>query len=163
MLEVDGETFAAHRSILAARSPVFKEQLFGPVTENTKVCMWIDGIEARVFRAFLHFVYNDSLPEIEEGEAMVMAQQLLVAADRYGMERLKLICEDKLCNYVDMSSVGTILALAEQNGCHGLKQACLEFVLSGNNLKEAMATNGFRHLSKSCPSVLIELLGKLSP
>ncbi|GJN04924.1 hypothetical protein PR202_ga22508 [Eleusine coracana subsp. coracana] len=162
-LEVDGEAFPAHRSILAARSPVFKAQLFGPVTgQNTAVCMWIEDIEAGVFKAFLHFVYNDSLPEVEEGETMIMAQRLLVAADRYGMDRLKLICEDKLCNYIDMSSVGAILVLAEQHCCGGLKQACLKFLLSGSNLKEAIATDGFHHLSKNCPSVLMELLEKLA-
>ncbi|WVZ50350.1 hypothetical protein U9M48_001609 [Paspalum notatum var. saurae] len=71
-------------------------------------------MEATVFKALLHFVYTDSLPEIDEGvEAMVMSQHLLVAADRYGLERLKLICEDSLCNYIDTGSVGTILTLAE--------------------------------------------------
>ncbi|GJN25570.1 hypothetical protein PR202_gb13415 [Eleusine coracana subsp. coracana] len=163
-LEVDGKVFPAHRSILAARSPVFKAQLFGSVTgQNTAVCMWIEDIEAGVFKAFLHFVYNDSLPDIEKGETMIMAQRLLVAADRYyGMDRLKLICEDKLCKYIDMSSVGEILVLAEQYCCGGLKRACLEFLMSGSNLKEAIATDSFHHLSKNCPSVLMELLAKLT-
>ncbi|XP_062198300.1 BTB/POZ and MATH domain-containing protein 1-like [Phragmites australis] len=119
-LEVDGETFSAHRSILAARSPVFTAQLFGPMRENTAVCVWIEGVEVGVFKALLHFVYTDSLPEVGDGEAMAMAQHLLVAADRYSLERLKLICEDKLCNHIDTSTVGTILALAEQHSCHGL-------------------------------------------
>jgi speckle-type POZ protein len=39
---------------------------------------------------------------------------LLVAADRYGLERLKLICEDKLCNYISAGTAATSLALAEQ-------------------------------------------------
>lgn len=161
-LEVDGQVFPAHRNILAARSPVFKSQLFGPMKENTAACIKIEGIEARVFKAFLHFVYNDSLPEIDESETMVMAQHLLVAADMYGMARLKLICEEKLCNYIDASSVGTVIALAEQHGCDALKQTCLEFLLSSSNLKEAMLTDGFHHLSDSCPSAIMELLARLA-
>ncbi|KAL6654204.1 hypothetical protein ACP70R_007669 [Stipagrostis hirtigluma subsp. patula] len=161
MFEVDGETISAHRSILAARSPVFKAQLLGPMKENTAVCMWIDDMEGRVFKAMLDFVYTDSFPKIDQGETVVMAQHLLVAADRFGLERLKLMCEDKLCNYVDTSNVETILALSEQHGCHGLKEACFEFLMSGSNLKEAMATDGFDHLTKSCPSVLKELLAKV--
>jgi speckle-type POZ protein len=32
---VDGETFIAHRCILAARSAVFMAELFGPMKEET--------------------------------------------------------------------------------------------------------------------------------
>lgn len=32
--EVDGEIFAAHKLVLAARSPVFRAQLFGPMKEK---------------------------------------------------------------------------------------------------------------------------------
>ncbi|CAM0150741.1 unnamed protein product [Urochloa decumbens] len=160
-IEVDGETFKAHRSILA-RSPVFKAELLSPMEEGTSTsCVSIKNIEARIFKAMLHFIYTDSLPDIDEGEAMVMAQKFLAAADRYGLERLKLICEDKLCNYVDTPSVGTILALAEQHGCDGLKKACLKFLMSGSNLKAAIETDGFDHLANSCPSVLKELLAKV--
>jgi speckle-type POZ protein len=146
--EVDGESFGAHRSILSARSPVFKAEL------------WIQDMEPRVFKALLHFVYNDVLPEIDECEMMVMAQRLLVAADRYCLERLKLICEEKLCGYIDTSSVGTILALAERHSCHGLKKACLCFLMSGGNLMAAIVTGGLEHVMSSCPSVVKELLMK---
>ncbi|GJN25567.1 hypothetical protein PR202_gb13412 [Eleusine coracana subsp. coracana] len=120
-LEVDGETFFAHKSILAARSPVFRAELFGHMKENTEVSIGIEGIQAKVFKAFLHFIYNDSLPEMQDGgEAMAMWQHLLVAADRYDLERLKLICQDQLCNYIDASSVGAILSLADLHICDGL-------------------------------------------
>lgn len=60
--EVTGETVAVHRCILAARSPVFMAELLGPMKEKTLACVRIEDIEARVFRALLHFVYTDSLP-----------------------------------------------------------------------------------------------------
>jgi speckle-type POZ protein len=88
-LEVGGGTFRAHRSILAARSPVFKAELFGPMEEGTSACMRVKDIEQRVFKVLLHFIYTDSLPDIAEGETMVVAQHLLVAADRYSLERAK--------------------------------------------------------------------------
>ncbi|KAF8673384.1 hypothetical protein HU200_048947 [Digitaria exilis] len=166
-IEVDGEKFMAHRAILAARSPVFKGEFFGPMEEGTSPTrVQIKDMEASVFEVLLHFIYNDSLPpdvvDDGESEAISMAQHLLVAADRYGIERLKLMCEDKLYNYVGTSSVGTILALAEQHGCDGLKKACLKFLMSGSNLKAAIATDGFDHLAKSCPTVLKELLSKVA-
>jgi speckle-type POZ protein len=72
------------------------------------------------------------------------------------------MCEDKLCNYISTSSVGTILALAEKHGCEGLKKACLKFLMSGTNLKAAIATDGFDHLTNSCPAILKELLAKVA-
>jgi speckle-type POZ protein len=84
-----------------------------------------------------------------------------LAADRYGIERLKLISEQKLCDYIDTSTVATTSALAEQHGCHGLKKACFNFLKS--NLKAAMANELFDHLMRSCQSVVKELLAKVDP
>ncbi|KVI11238.1 hypothetical protein Ccrd_010354 [Cynara cardunculus var. scolymus] len=45
-LEVDGEVFRAHKLVLAARSPVFKAQLFGPMKDNnTESVMQSDGFD----------------------------------------------------------------------------------------------------------------------
>lgn len=91
-----------------------------------------------------------------------MAQHLLEAADRYDMQRLKLICEDKLCRHLDVSSAATTLVLAEQHNCRGLKDACIEFLLSHHVLEEVMATDGFEHLTKSCPALVKEIISKLA-
>lgn len=120
--EVRGEAFVAHRHLLAARSAVFMAQLFGPMKENDAKCIQIDDMEAKVFKMMLHFIYTDTLPNIDEGEIMEMAQHLFVAADRYNLERLKLICTNMLCNYMDVSTVATTLALAEQHDCDKLRR-----------------------------------------
>ncbi|KQJ87678.1 hypothetical protein BRADI_4g12891v3 [Brachypodium distachyon] len=161
--DVGGETFAAHRFILAARSSVFKAELLGPMKEKTSARVKIEDVEARVFKALLHFTYTDSLPEMDDGDTAAVAQHLIVVADRYNMERLKLICEEKLCNLIDRSTVATTLALAEQHGCSALKKACFQFLASPGNLKAVMASEGFEHLKSSCPSVLEELVAKLAP
>ncbi|KAL6907746.1 hypothetical protein ACP4OV_001916 [Aristida adscensionis] len=161
--EVAGETVTAHKLFFAARSSVFMAELFGHMKEKTMSRIPIHDMEPRVFKASLHFIYTDSLPDIDSDDAQAMAQHLLVAADRYGMERLKLICEDKLCNYIDTVTTVTTLALAEQHGCHGLKEACFKFLRSQSNMKAVMATDGFNHLMTGCPSLLQELLAKVVP
>ncbi|XP_020081665.1 BTB/POZ and MATH domain-containing protein 2-like [Ananas comosus] len=162
--EVVGETFAAHRWLLAARSPVFKAELLGPMKEKSMQRIKIEDMEAAVFKALLHFIYSDSLPDLTDELAKespaLMAQHLLAAADRYGLERLRLICEDKLCKQVDVGTVATTLALAEQHRCDRLKAACLEFVASPEVLIAVMLTDGFEHLKKSCPLVLNDLMEK---
>ncbi|KAM3277126.1 hypothetical protein ACQJBY_045129 [Aegilops geniculata] len=66
--EVGGETFAAHRCVLAVRSKVFMAQLFGPMKEGatTSSVIQIKDMEAKVFRALLSFIYTDSLPAMEK-------------------------------------------------------------------------------------------------
>lgn len=174
---VGGETIAAHRCVLAARSPVFDAMLLGPMKEGTTtqnqiqscIPVTIDGMVPQVFRSLLHFIYTDSLPpgtegqgNTEDGASATMSQHLLEAADRYGMQRLKLICEDRLCRHIDVTTVATTLVLADQHGCRGLKEACHEFLKSSKTLDAVMATDGFQHLVKSCPSALFELMSKLA-
>lgn len=92
-------------------------------------------------QALLHFIYWDSLPDIEEltginsnGSSTLMAQHLLAAADRYGLDRLRLLCEANLCKDVAINTVATTLALAEQHHCFQLKTVCLRFVATPGNL-----------------------------
>jgi speckle-type POZ protein len=93
---------------------------------------------------------------------MPMAQHLLVVADRYNLERLKIICEDTLCEHIEASTVATILALAEQHGCGALKRGCFKFVASLGNFKALTATDGFEHLMRSCPHLIKELAANLA-
>ncbi|TVT98192.1 hypothetical protein EJB05_56511, partial [Eragrostis curvula] len=167
--EVDDDRFPAHRCILAARSSVFKAELFGDMAENSKRLIRIEDIDAQVFKSLIHFIYTDELPDMtaeDNNEAqsdVVMAQHLLVAADRYNVDRLKLICEEKLCSYLNSDIVATSLTLADQHNCHGLKEACFEFLSSPSNMKAMLACDSFEHLKTSCPSVLDELIARFFP
>ncbi|BAF10105.1 BTB/POZ and MATH domain-containing protein 2 [Oryza sativa Japonica Group] len=91
-LEAGGETYKAHRSVLAARSSVLKAELLGPMAQPRSTAAAtptrINDIEAPVFRAMLHFIYTD-------------------------------------------------------------------------HLSSTMATDGFEHLTTSCPAILKELMSKL--
>ncbi|WVZ85750.1 hypothetical protein U9M48_032638 [Paspalum notatum var. saurae] len=166
VFQIGGETLAAHRCVLAARSPVFSAELFGTTREgadsNTGGVVRVDDMEVQVFKALLCFLYTDSLPETMKKDEDVMYQHLLVAADRYDVERLKLICEDKLGKYIDVKTVATILTLAEQHNCHWLKKACLDFLSTPANLKAVMASGSFEHLSRSCPSLKTALIAILA-
>ena len=95
-----------------------------------------------IFQALLHFIYWDSLPDMQELTGLnskwastLMAQHLLAAADRHGLERLRLMCEASLCEDVAINTVATTLALAEQHHCFQLKAVCLKFIATSENLR----------------------------
>ncbi|XP_044360299.1 BTB/POZ and MATH domain-containing protein 3-like [Triticum aestivum] len=184
MFEVGHESFAAHRNILAARSTVFMAELFGPMKEGTTAgAIQIQDMEPNVFNALLGFIYTDLMPKMTtvfyqkkmtkvggEAEAeggadeVTWLQHLLIAADRFDLQRLKSMCEERLSEYIDLSSVTSILGLAAHHHCRGLKEACLEFlkVQSAAILAGVMATSDWQHISATDPSVLNELITKLA-
>jgi speckle-type POZ protein len=141
---VGGEIFYAHKLVLALRSPVFKAELFGSMKENHAERIKIEDMEPIVFKALLHFIYTDKLPEEKELNdgvdgldaqtiRTIMMQHMLVCADRYALERLKLMCQEELSKNISAATVATTLALAEQHNCPQLKAICLEFLMAQDN------------------------------
>ncbi|PVH36463.1 hypothetical protein PAHAL_6G077800 [Panicum hallii] len=109
IFKVEDEVFHAHKVVLAVRSPIFVAE---PDEGKKKECIVIEDMQPAVFKALLHFIYTDTLPAMEglDGdEKKEIVKQLLVAADRYAMNRLKLICEGILCKSLDACC---------DHGCH---------------------------------------------
>lgn len=156
-LLADEETFDVHRIILETRSPVFRALLNNSFKEGTERSIQIKEIKAPVLRALLHFTYSDSLPDdLETSMDCSFAQHLLEAADRFEMNRLRKICEQRLCLTIDIESAATTLTLAEQNRASDLKKVCLDFV--GRNLQKILFTDGYQHMLKSCPQLQADIL-----
>ncbi|XBJ03902.1 hypothetical protein VPH35_022945 [Triticum aestivum] len=131
------------------RSPVFKAELYGARREKDTRHITIADMQPAVFEGLLHFIYTDSL-------------HLLVAADRYAMERLKIICESILCENIDAKTVVTTFALAYQHHCGRLNDACIQFIASLSTVEtnDLMASQGYVELIAKCPLALVELLQK---
>lgn len=158
---VKEEAFRAHRIVLAMRSPVFKAELYGPMRNNNKGSIVVEDIEPPAFKALLHFIYTDSLPimnDLDATDHQEMSKHLLVAADRYGLERMKLMCENILCKKLAIDSVATTLILADQYHCSKLKDACFRFINSSNRMDEVVASQGYKDLKRECPALTIEIL-----
>lgn len=92
-------------------------------------------------QAMLLFMYSDVLPDIAEimesvsmSTSTIFVQHLLAAADCYGLDRLKLLCEANLCEEISADTVAATLALAERHHCIQLKSVCLKYAVSPGNL-----------------------------
>ncbi|RLN27724.1 hypothetical protein C2845_PM05G14010 [Panicum miliaceum] len=160
---LSGESFAGHKNVLAARSPVFMAEFFGGMREKTSGRVKIKEIEPSVFGAMLRFIYTDAVPELDkkmEPTTATLAQHLLVAADRYGLDRLKVMCERWLADGIGVGTAAAMLSPAERHGCSQLKARCVEFIAgeSRKNLDAVMETQGFKDLMVNSPSLMAELL-----
>ncbi|BAT06318.1 BTB/POZ and MATH domain-containing protein 1 [Oryza sativa Japonica Group] len=161
-----GERFAAHRAVLAARSPVFRTELFGCKSESTSPsssCITLQGIEPAIFRALLRFIYTDELPadagKLHQGSSStnVFFKHLLAMADRYALDRLKIMCGQRLLDNMTPDSVAAILVCAEMYNCPELKNKCIDFFAVEENFRKAVFTDGFALLMQKFPVIVAEL------
>ncbi|XP_066352870.1 BTB/POZ and MATH domain-containing protein 1-like isoform X2 [Miscanthus floridulus] len=160
---VGGETFTAHKLVLAMRSPVFKAEFYGPMRERSTQLVTIEDMQPAVFRVLLQFIYTDSLPDMKdlvEDVNCEMIRHLLVAADRYALDRLKLICQSILAENLNVITVATTLALAYQHNCNMLQDVCLEYITSSDVMDAVAATEGYKNLKTTCPSALADAFEK---
>ncbi|KAL6661096.1 hypothetical protein ACP70R_000480 [Stipagrostis hirtigluma subsp. patula] len=156
---VDGETFPAHRAVLASRSPVFKAQLLGSMADATIPSIKLHDVASATFKVMLRFMYTDALPgddELGDSPAEVF-HSLLAVADRYALDRLKLVCASKIWEGVTVDTVASILACAETYNCPELKKKCIAFLADDKNFRDAVLTDGFVQLVQKHPSIIADL------
>ncbi|XP_010535766.1 PREDICTED: BTB/POZ and MATH domain-containing protein 5-like [Tarenaya hassleriana] len=167
-LDVAGEKFQAHKLVLAAQSPYFKSKFFnGPEADNEVVT--INDLEPKVFKALLHFMYKDSLPEdvepvltqsfdsLELSEiSETLVAKLMAAADIYKLDRLRLMCESHICKGLSINSVAKILVIADRYNAVELKGVCLRF--AAENLAAVLETEAYEYVKEDCPKLQTELL-----
>ncbi|CDY71585.1 BnaCnng73550D [Brassica napus] len=149
---IAGDKFQAHKLVLAARSPFFKSKFSNELEPNSTE-VTINDLEPKVFKALLQFIYKDSLPEEVEPTLIV---KLLAAADKYYLNRLRLLCESHICKGVSVKSVAKILALAHIYKATELKSVCLK--LTAENLAAVLETDGYQQQKDECLSLQSELL-----
>ncbi|CAO2192165.1 unnamed protein product [Urochloa humidicola] len=156
---VDRETFYAHRAVLAARSPVFNVELLGSMAEATMSSITLHDIAPAVFGIMLRFMYTDVFPGDDElGDSpSEMVHHLLVAADRYALDRLKLMCAQKLWDNVSVDTVADALACADMYDIPELKDRCIGFVVHEKNFSKVVLTDSFMNLGQKFPSIIAEV------
>ncbi|WVZ92097.1 hypothetical protein U9M48_038187 [Paspalum notatum var. saurae] len=159
---IDGETFRAHRAVLAARSPVFRAELLGSMAEAKMSSIAVQGIAPATFKAMLQYMYTDALPGVDGDElpSREMFERLLAAADRYALDRLKVLCAQKLWDNVSVDTVAYVLGCAEMYSCPELKSKCIGFFAQEENFAKAVLTEGFVRLVQQFPSIIFELREK---
>lgn len=75
-----------------------------------------------ISRCMLRYMYTGEM-ELDTEVANV-----LILAERYQIDDLKLICERKLCNQIDKNNVGEMLYLADLYNCKILRKAVVDLV-----------------------------------
>ena len=151
-IKCGGEEFPCHKLILSARSPVFKAMFQAKMKESETMTVEIKDIEPAVVTEILHFIYTGG---IKEEAFEQFGEELLAAADKYELDSLKDICEDKLSYYIlDSSNAVRFLLLGDRFQAPMLREKSLRTVAI--NMASIVKTDAFRDL-KQYPDLLIEI------
>lgn len=128
------------------------------MADATSSSVTLRDIEPATFKVMLGFMYSDELPEDDElGDSpMEMMQHLLAAADRYALDRLKLICARRIWGNLTADRFASTLVLAETHNCPELKK-CIDFFAADKNLKKIIFTDGFMWIVQKFPLLATEL------
>ncbi|CAL1273689.1 unnamed protein product [Larinioides sclopetarius] len=155
ILSVEGTEFFAHKAILAARSPVFAAMFEHDMEEKKQNRVEIIDMKADVLRDMLHFIYTGRSKHLK-----IMPDLLLAAADKYALDRLKVMCEKELCNNLSVESSAEALMLADLHNADQLKAYAIEFLNS--HASDVMETPGWKTMVKARPHLIAEAFKHLA-
>jgi speckle-type POZ protein len=119
------EPVLVHSALLVARSPVFRAMLCHSMKEGVDKEIRIEDMDTEVLRQLVRFLYMDST-----GDLRRTAVPILLAADKYDIKKLQLICENYLINHLTDDSLDQVLNLSRLLGSNKLKNAAGNFMFS---------------------------------
>ncbi|KAK7803442.1 hypothetical protein U0070_011917 [Myodes glareolus] len=154
-LVVAGQEFRAHKAILAARSPVFRAMFEHDTEESRKNRIEIHDLEPEVFKAMMGFIYTGKEPDLHS-----IADAVLAAADKYGLERLKVMCESALFRDLTVENAAHTLFLADLHSTRHLKTQVLNFITA--HASEVSQTASWKTMVDSYPHLVAEAYSSLA-
>lgn len=118
-------SIAAHRAVLAARSPVFRSMFSHDLKEKEMSIVDISDMSGEACQAFLNYIYGN----IQNGEFLTHRLALLRAADKYDITDLKEACHESLLQDIDTKNVLERLQNASLYQLPKLKASCMQYLV----------------------------------
>jgi hypothetical protein len=119
-------TFPAHRVIVANSSSIFADLCESTGDGTTPI--QITGVSPAVFRLLLSYIYSVKIPE---DDMKSYAKEIIDAADKFGVTRLKLEAEASIVDNtnITMENVMELLLYADSKNCALLKEAAIDYIV----------------------------------
>ncbi|CAG2168212.1 unnamed protein product, partial [Oppiella nova] len=155
LLVVNGREYYAHKAILAARSPVFAAMFEHEMEEKKQNKVEITDMDHEVLREMLRFIYTGKATNLEKMDA-----DLLAAADKYDLERLKVMCEESLCSNLSVETAAEVLILADMHSANQLKAHAIEYI--NTHATDIMETQGWKTMINRQPHLIAEAFRALA-
>ncbi|XP_011315182.1 speckle-type POZ protein A [Fopius arisanus] len=154
ILGPDGCEISAHKAILAGRSSVFRATFEAQTEESQKNCVNIPDFSPEAFTELLRFIYTDRVQNLHD-----LAKDLLIMANYYDLERLRIMCEESLRKNLTVQNAPEILLLADLHNANQLKRHAQGYIQK--NAKYVVQSTEFQALQETHPKYSFEILTTL--
>ncbi|CAO1432536.1 unnamed protein product [Diamesa tonsa] len=135
---VQSKEFKVHKSVLSARSPVFKIMFLSKMKEAAEKKVEIIDVDPDVFEQLLTFIYSGEIADLDD-----YAMDLFVAADKYGIKDLRNVCENHIFQNISNDNAMAVYKLATLYSCnHDLKQ--MSFQIIKKKLQETSIVGNYK-------------------
>ena len=154
---VRGKKIQAHKNILIARSQVFAAMFDHPSKEKMTGIVDVTDIEPDVFEELLNYIYTGRVPS-EQMEQLAI--ELLAAADKYQLEKLKKTCGKYLSYGMSPENcIKLLLLVDENNSAYYLREKAVEYIRQ--NRGQVMKTESWKKLAKKKPTFVVSIMEML--
>ena len=147
---VEGRQVLAHK-VLCLRCTYFKALLTGEMAEARQREVVINDVRHPIFLALLEYLYTDNVDI-----SLEIAMELFQAADQFGVDRLKRMCESKMLASINVENAATIFHAADAHAARSLREKCLNFVLT--NFDAVTRTAAFEEMGRTNVDLVFEIL-----
>mmetsp|Transcript_12203 Transcript_12203/g.22618 ORF Transcript_12203/g.22618 Transcript_12203/m.22618 type:complete len:1213 (-) Transcript_12203:989-4627(-) len=147
---VEGQRVYAHKA-LCIRSPYFNAMFTAGMRESNETEITLADVRYDVFLSILTYLYTDR-HDVDIEDAM----ELFVESDRFGIERLKTMCETKLLSAIDVENASEFLEASEIHSAQSLHERCMSFIVL--NFDAVSKTPSFEAMVRSSPDLVIDIL-----
>jgi hypothetical protein len=148
-------SFKAHK-ILLSRSPYFACMLNAEMQESLEGKIRLKDVSERALIKLLEIIYTDEVFIEEEDMSFVL--ELLVLSDRFGVDRLKAICEIHIMKNVNFDNAASILQVADLHSAMILRSKAMDFILK--HFDAVSKSKAFEDMAKNNVELLLEIIKK---
>ena len=161
VISVHHHEFRVHKAVLVTRSPVFSAMFSHQLKEEETGRIEINDIEKEVVEEMLKFIYTGkALKLYDTNWCRKYCEGLLAAAEKYNLQRLKLMCEVKLASRLSLKTAVQYLKLAFMYSAGYLKKKSISYMNA--NSSKIIGTEEWRNLVSTCPGAVAEAYEALS-
>ncbi|XP_065205256.1 speckle-type POZ protein B-like [Planococcus citri] len=150
-ISANGKNYHVHKVILASRSTYFAKLFESGMKENQQNRVEITDVNEDIMGEMLKFIYTGVCENLDK-----LADDLLIAADKYDIGHLKKICVESIyTKSLCVENALNTLILADQYDANELKSKAIDFIVA--NSSEIMESVTWHEIMPMYPNLLISI------
>ncbi|XP_008205726.1 speckle-type POZ protein B-like isoform X1 [Nasonia vitripennis] len=144
--------FPVHKSILSARSTIFK-LMFKCDTDS--VSTKISDVNTGVLKELLRYIYTDRVKNLKKH-----AMKLMMASDLYGVYGCKVMCEKVICNDLKADEALDLLVICHNHAARYLEEEVRRFIYA--NARDVVNSPSYKMVRRKNYPILRSVLETLA-